>query len=70
MERELKPQSYEHRTECVVQGLVRASTAAQKLSLYLREQLGDEWRKQDRLLVEAIEEEEAAIKWIKKSFAE
>jgi len=62
-------QSYEHRIECAIQALVAASEVVQKTSMFLREQMGSEWREQDRLLKEALKDHKIVRMWLKKAIA-
>ena len=64
---ELRAQSYEHRIECAIQALVGASSVVQKTSLFLVNQLGDDWRNQDVLLRDALEAQRYARMWLKKA---
>ena len=65
--KDLQPQQYEHRTECALQSLIPATSALHKICLFLREQMGDEWRDQDKLLEEALVDLVRARRWIKKA---
>ncbi len=63
---ELRPQQYEHRVEMVIEALGVALSGCQSLTVFLQEQLGTEWRRQDSRIKQASKTLRKACSWLKR----
>ena len=61
-----RPQVYEDRTEIALYALQHTLQSADKLTLFLTEQLGPEWQDLDHLLIAARDELKLADSWLSK----
>jgi hypothetical protein len=48
------PQQYSHKVECTLHAPRNVADSVQKLSEFLEEQLGADWKKQDHLLKHSV----------------